>query len=166
MAIDPTLRIRSATTADAALLSELIIAAFSSYSEPLDPPSSALKESIDAVRTKLATHGAGIAEIGPDNVGCVLFTPEDPETLYLGRLAVHPRWRRRGIAQALIAFVESEARQHGHTKIALGVRVALSANQRLFASCGFIEVSREAHPGFTEPTLIRMEKRLAPAARD
>jgi predicted N-acetyltransferase YhbS len=155
-----TITIRSATQADAALLSDLIITAFSAYPVGLNPPSSAVKETVNAVRTKLADHGAGIAEIAVTPVGCVLFTRESDDRLYLGRLAVLPSWRGRGVARALIAFVESEARRLGTRTIALSVRIALPDNQRLFASCGFIEVSRDAHPGFTEPTSINMEKRL------
>ena len=65
------------------------------------------------------------------------------------------------MARALIAFVEDEARRLAAKTISLSVRIALPDNQRLFASCGFVEVSRDAHPGFTEPTSINMEKRLA-----
>jgi hypothetical protein len=34
-------------------------------------------------------------------------------------------------------------------------------NHRLFAACGFGEVDLETDPGFTEPAMINMEKRLA-----
>jgi GNAT superfamily N-acetyltransferase len=162
MSNDGTVRVRHAAPDEAALLSGLIRKAFSAYPVPLVPPSSAPTETPEAVRAKLATdHGAGIAEIGATPVGCVLFTPQGTGTLYLGRLAVLPAWRGRGVARALIAFVEGEARLARARVITLNVRIALPDNQRLFASCGFVEVSREAHPGFTEPTSINMEKRLA-----
>jgi predicted N-acetyltransferase YhbS len=160
MSADQTITVRPAIAADAALLSDLIVAAFSAYPVSLNPPSSALKESPDAIRAKFADHGAAIAEIGGSAVGCVLFTPEDAATLYLGRLAVLPSWRGRGIARALIAFVESEARRRGLSRVRLSVRIALPDNQRLFKACGFAETGREAHPGFAEPTQIHMEKRL------
>jgi predicted N-acetyltransferase YhbS len=98
------LRLRAGTIADAALLSRLIIAAFSACETRLDPPSSALKETPEAIREKLATHGAAIAESDGKAVGCVLFTPEDANALYIGRLAVDPAWRRRRVARALIAL--------------------------------------------------------------
>jgi predicted N-acetyltransferase YhbS len=161
MTASQMIAVRRATLADAARLSDTIIAAFSAYPAPLNPPSSALRETAAVIRSKLADHGAAIAEIGSVIVGCVLFTPEDATALYLGRLAVHPSWRRLGVARALVAFVEHEARRLGRTSIRLSVRIALPDNQRLFASCGFLEVGREAHPGFAEPTMIRMEKRLA-----
>lgn len=161
MNIERIISIRRATIADAALMSELIIAAFSAYPFPLNPPSSAIKETADAIRAKFADHGGCIAEIGHAAVGCVLFTPEAGNALYLGRLAVHPQWRGRGIARALIAFVEDEARRLDLHKVRLKVRIALPDNQRLFASCGFVEAGREAHHGFSEPTMLNMEKRLA-----
>ncbi len=156
-----TISIRVATVVDAALLSELIQAAFSAYLVPLDPPSGALKETPEALRAKFVDHGACVAQIGGTAVGCVLFTPVDENVLYLGRLAVHPDWRRRGVARALIAFVEDEARRRGLGRLRLNTRIALTDNHRLFAACGFVEVGREAHPGFSEPTSINMEKRLA-----
>jgi GNAT superfamily N-acetyltransferase len=155
-----TIITRPASAADASLLSELIMAAFSAYPITLNPPSSALKETPDAIRARFPDQGGGIAEIGNVPVGCVLFEPEPNGTLYLGRLAVHPAWRGRGIARALIAFVEDEARRRGLDRLRLSVRIVLTDNHRLFAACGFVEVGREAHPGFSEPTSINMEKRL------
>jgi GNAT superfamily N-acetyltransferase len=97
--------LRAATAADAELLSRLIVSAFSTHEgRRLDPPSSALKETPEAIRAKLATHGAGIAESDGKPIGCVLFTAEENAVLYIGRLAVAPAWRRRGLARALIGM--------------------------------------------------------------
>ena len=63
-------------------------------------------------------------------------------------------------SRALIACVEAEARRRDLGRIRLQVRIPLVGNQALFKSCGFVEVARESHPGYTEPTTIRMEKRL------
>ena len=43
----------------------------------------------------------------------------------------------------------------------LSTRLALLDNRRLFAACGFVETTREAHPGYAEPTFVNMVKRLA-----
>jgi predicted N-acetyltransferase YhbS len=156
----PLIRLREASAADAELLSRLIVSAFSSYTIRIDPPSGALKETPDAIREKLKSHDAAIAEIGGVAVGCVLFAEQDEDVLYVGRLAVDPAWRRRGIARALVAHAEAEARRRGCKRLRIQVRIPLVDNQALFKSCGFVEVSRETHPGYTAPTTIRMEKRL------
>jgi hypothetical protein len=36
----------------------------------------------------------------------------------------------------------------------------LTDNQRLFQALGYLETSREAHPGFDHPTSINMRKPL------
>ena len=33
-------------------------------------------------------------------------------------------------------------------------------NRRLFAGRGFVETTRETHPGYAEPTFVNMEKPL------
>jgi predicted N-acetyltransferase YhbS len=156
--------LRAATAADAELLSRLIVSAFSTHEGRLDPPSSALKEIPEAIRAKLATHGAGIAESDGKPIGCVLFTAEENAVLYIGRLAVAPAWRRRGVARTLIGYAEADARRRGLIPMRLQVRIPLVDNQTLFKSCGFVEVSRENHPGYTEPTTLWMEKRLPESA--
>jgi ribosomal protein S18 acetylase RimI-like enzyme len=80
--------------------------------------------------------------------------------LYFGRLAVLPEARGTGLAKRLIGAVEDEARRRGLPGVRLGVRIALEANQRLFNSLGYREISREAHPGFDHPTSINMRKPL------
>ena len=92
-------------------------------------------------------------------VGAVLWT-EETEALYVGRLAVHPEHRRRGIVRTLMDEAEREARRRGLTRMTLGVRLELEDNRRLFASCGFEETTLHRHEGFSEPTWVTMERRL------
>ena len=71
-----------------------------------------------------------------------------------------PAWRGRGIARALLAAGEAEARRRGLERMTLRVRLTLEDNQRLFAGFGFAPVGQGAHPGYREPTFLVMEKRL------
>ena len=156
----PLFRVRAASADDADALSGLIVGAFSSYDVRIDPPSGALRETSVSVRAKVADRGGVIAETDGRMIGCILFSADAPDALYIGRLAVDLAWRRRGVARALMAHAEAEARRRGLARMSLKVRVPLVGNQALFKSCGFVEVSREAHAGYIEPTSIRMEKRL------
>lgn len=154
------LTLRRATPADARLVLDLIQAAFAEYRGRLKPDSSAYGETPEGIAGQLVgRQGAVIAERDGVAVGCVLYR-EKGEDLYFGRLSVLPDHRRSGVAEALVAAVEAEARARGAAGIVLGVRIALTGNQRLFARLGYVEISREAHPGFSEPTSINMRKAL------
>jgi predicted N-acetyltransferase YhbS len=155
------IRIRPATMTDAPALAALIIDAFAEYRGRLKPESGALSESAATIAAELARpdHSALLALDGARPVGCVLCKPEDGD-LYFGRLAVPPAQRGRGIARALIEAVEAHARRHGYPGVLLGVRIALPENQKLFASLGYVETERTAHPGFDVPTSITMRKVL------
>ncbi len=152
--------LRRAAPADARLVLDLIQAAFAEYRGRLKPESGAYGETPEGLAAQLVgRRGALIAERGGVAVGCVLFRDEG-EDLYFGRLSVLPDHRRAGVAEALVAAVEDEARARGAQGVLLGVRIALPGNQRLFARLGYVEISREAHPGFSEPTSINMRKAL------
>lgn len=154
------LTLRRATPSDARLVLDLIQTAFAEYRGKLVPDSGAYGETPQSIAAHLAgRQGAVIAERPGVAVGCVLFRDEG-EDLYFGRLSVLPDHRRSGVAEALVAAVEDEARTRGAQGVQLGVRIALPGNQRLFARLGYVEISREAHPGFTEPTSINMRKAL------
>ena len=146
------------------MLAGLIDAAFGQYRGRLVPESGAFGEKPEVIAAELARpgHGALLAELDGAPAGCVLFKPEHGD-LYFGRLSVPPALRGHGIARALIAAVEAQAVAAGYPAVRLGVRVVLTENQRLFASLGYVEVSREAHPGFDYPTSINMRKPLGRA---
>jgi len=152
--------LRGAMIADAAVLAATIAAAFEQYRGKLVPPSGAFGETADSIAHELA-NGAGaiVAERNSIVVGCVMTKLEDGD-LYLGRLAVLPAARGMGLARRLIAAVEAEARARRLPGVRLGVRIALVANQKLFNALGYREISREAHPGFDQPTSINMRKTL------
>lgn len=156
---DAALRVRHGDLADADVIARLITRAFAVFEGKLVPPSGALDETPDTVRARLADRRSGIAELGPLPVGCVLYERKGTD-VYLGRLAVSPGHQRRGIARALIAFVEAEARAMGAASISANVRIQLTANHRLFAASGFREIARHAHPGFASPTFIEFRKPL------
>lgn len=154
------LTLRRAAPADAQLVLDLIQTAFAEYRGKLKPDSSAYGETPEGVARQLVgRQGAVIAERDGTAVGCVLYRDKG-EDLYFGRLAVLPEHRRSGVAEALVAAVEAEARSRGASGVLLGVRIALAGNQRLFTRLGYVEISRDAHPGFSEPTSINMRKAM------
>lgn len=53
-------------------------------------------------------------------------------------LVVRPEFRGRGIGRALLAHIESDAREQGYCGLTLEVRGDNVAGQKLYASCGFV----------------------------
>jgi len=148
-----------AAHAESAAIAELIREAFEEYRGKLRPESGALAETAETIAVAFTDHTVMVAEADGRLVGCVLATP-DGRNLYLGRLAVHPDFRRHGVGGLLLAEAERHARAIGAAALTLGVRIALPENFRYFAHHGFREVEREAHPGFDHPTSINMAKLL------
>jgi predicted N-acetyltransferase YhbS len=152
--------LRDITPGDAAAVAALIRDAFAAQSVVTDPLPSALQVTEADVAVHL-TQGAGaVAETEAHLVGSALWTQRDGG-LYLSRLAVAPGWRGRGVAKALVGATEADARRRGLSSIDLSTRLVLEDNRRLFSACGFVETTREAHPGYAEPTFVNMVKRLA-----
>jgi GNAT superfamily N-acetyltransferase len=152
--------LRSMVVGDVAAVASLIRAAFAAQSVVTDPLPSALRVTEADIMAHLQTGAGSVAEVGGELAGCALWLRQ-ADALYLGRLAVAPRWRGRGIAKALLAAAEATAREAGLQRIRLSTRLVLLDNRRLFAACGFVETSCEAHPGYAEPTFVNVEKSLS-----
>jgi ribosomal protein S18 acetylase RimI-like enzyme len=146
---------------DAARVDELLGFVHGAFRDlPIDPPSGVLKETAADFAARLVSETALIVERGGRLIGSVFCAPR-ADALYIGRLAVAPDWRRRGVASALIEAACEEARRNGAARITLQARIALASNVALFRRHGFAIVGHESHPGFTVPTSYRMELRLA-----
>ena len=152
--------LRTATIGDAESIAATIAASFAQYRGKLVPESGAFRETAEAIAAELARGASAIvAERNGEMLGCVLVEEMEGD-LYFGRLSVLPSARGQGLARRLIDAVEAEALRRGLAGVRLGVRIVLTENQRLFASLGYRETSREAHPGFDRPTSINMRKPL------
>jgi ribosomal protein S18 acetylase RimI-like enzyme len=126
----------------------------------IDPPSGVLKEGEPDFAARLRDETCFIVEADGRLIAS-MFCAVDGDALYIGRLAVHPDCRRRGIANALIEAAKTEARRLGAKRLTLGCRIALTSNLALFRRHGFVTVRETCHPGFTTPTSYDMELALA-----
>jgi predicted N-acetyltransferase YhbS len=151
-------RLRPTRVDEAPAIAALIRSAFIELA--VLPPPSALGETAESVARWLMAGGGAVAEASGEIVGAILWEMRG-ENFYLGRLAVAPAWRRRGIGRALVGLGEAEARRLGVRRIELGTRLALTDNRRLFATCGFRETTRHCHAGFTAETWVTLERVLA-----
>jgi ribosomal protein S18 acetylase RimI-like enzyme len=177
--------LRAATPADAALVLALTLAAYEEYRGALVPESGVFGETLALVRSQiagrppaagrsrgeavghaLAASGAVVASVGGVAVGCARWAirtdeaPGAPAYLYVGRVAVVPEQRRRGIASALMAWCEDLATRRGLREVRLGVRLSLPRNEALYRRLGYRPTGAlESREGYG-PIAAWMSKRI------
>jgi GNAT superfamily N-acetyltransferase len=134
-------------------------AAFQPYAGVLDPPSGALRETVDSVRADLERAGGAIAWFGETPVGCLRFEIAD-DHLHVRRVAVAPEWQRQGAGAALMKWSHDHARELGLSEVRLGVRKQLPGNRRFYESLGYRLVARHRHPGSTRVSWYEMGLKL------
>ncbi len=152
-------RVREAHSGDADLLHDILVRAFSEYEGRLDPPSGVHAETIDSVKDRVNEGGALICEAGGVVAGCVFYAPQ-AGYLYVGRLAVVPEYRRRGIGDLLLQAAERRAAEFGLSHVRLGVRLALGTLRAYYEARGYVPNAFRSHAGYTEATYVEMEKAL------
>ena len=151
--------LRPLIAGDADEAAELIRTAFAAQSRPTRPPSSAPRETAQAIAAKIAEGGGfGVFEAGA--LIAVALWGIDGDALHVARVSVAPTLRGRRIVRSLIAACETEASCCGVGRMTLKTRLELPENERLFERFGFARLKVEAHPGFEAPTTALMEKVL------
>lgn len=141
-------------------LLSLVLQSFAYMEGVVDPPSSALSLTPASLRNKASAERAFVAMEGDSLLGCIFCRPEQPECLYVGKLAVLPDAQGRGIGRALLATAEDAARDLGLPQMRLETRIELVANHATFAAWGFSKTGEKHHKGYSRPTFIEMRKRL------
>ena len=140
-------------------LLDLIHTSFAYMDGRIDPPSSAHALTAQSLREKARNEIGYVARDGDKITGCV-FCRVEPDSLYIGKLAVLPETQGRGIGKRLLTYAEAEARNRDLTILRLETRIELVDNHTTFAAWGFSKTAENSHPGFDRTTSIEMRKLL------
>lgn len=94
----------------------------------------------------LALDGAGQA------IGCARLLPDG----HIGRIAVLPPWRGRGVGRALLAAAVEAARLHGHTMLRLSAQTHAAD---FYVRAGFVAIGAEYEEAGIPHVAMRMDLR-------
>ncbi|MBB5323093.1 GNAT superfamily N-acetyltransferase [Anoxybacillus tepidamans] len=129
--------IRLAREEEAFIVHQVMIAAFEEYRQ-MDVPSSALNETVDSIRQKLrsGTEQALLCFNSNQPIGTVRFTINGA-SLYFFRLSVCPKARGKGVAKAMLHWLEDYAKECKVQEIGCRVRASIPKNIYLYESAGY-----------------------------
>lgn len=156
------MEIKIAEETDVPVVYKLMLEAFEEY-RTLDVPSSALNESVEALQIAVKNNfeKALLCSINGVPLGSCRFTMEE-DALYFSRVSVTPIARGKGIAKAMLLWLEKYAYNNFKRKIECRVRVSLPKNIVFYESMGYFisKVEAVTNPnGFLVETVV-MEKTL------
>ncbi len=133
----------------------LIHRAFAGMEGRIDPPSSLHRLTPAALADQSRTGEVWV--IGTPPMACMVLTPQ-PDSLYVGKLAVDPLVQGQGHARCLLALAETRAIALGFQGLELQTRIELLENHQVFARLGFVQTALTTHPGYPRPTSITFRK--------
>lgn len=133
---------------DADLILHIMLQAFDEYRTE-EVPSSALDETAEMITAEISNGElALIGCVDGRGAAMVRFQLKD-DFLYFYRLSVTPEYQGKGLAKALLAFLEHYAAQHRIPEIQCKVRMNVPRNLKLYESIGY-SISKEET--VTKPT--------------
>ena len=140
---------RYATEDDAEAVHALIQAAFAEYIDTIPVPPGALADTVEDAR-KAISEGRTLLAYATDEepatlAGTARYEPLEHH-LYVGRVAVHPHYRRHGIGKALMEYIERLAPTLGYTRLYLGTRISMPGNLAFYERLGYRIVKQDPHP--------------------
>jgi tRNA threonylcarbamoyladenosine biosynthesis protein TsaE len=118
---------------------------------PLDPPATALDETVDSIREALDAHGGLLVEHDGSPVGALLFEPRG-RLLGLRRVGVLKPVRGLGVAAQMASRAREVAQERGFTGLQLEARVELPATVNFWRNLGYVEADRNGN----RLTMVRM----------
>ena len=139
------LEIREATEVELALVRRIMLEAFEEYRGVLEPPSGAITETLEDVRSSAAKGGAILAFLEGEPVASARYERREGY-LYCWRLSVLSSARGRGIATAMLEHVHRRAETLGYPEVRLSTREVMQSNLRMYERLGYVVLSRQPHP--------------------
>jgi ribosomal protein S18 acetylase RimI-like enzyme len=136
-----------------------MVEAFRQYDGQLSPPSGALQETVERTISIMASSGGAVlAWEDALPIGSARYYYKE-DYMYIGRVAVHPDHRGKGIGKRLMAFLEEHARKNGRFQTRLEVRLSLPDNIQFYKRLGYQVVEQIYYPDRTDSWYV-MNKRL------
>ncbi len=148
MSDDTTIR-----TVDGSRAADVLTVVHEAFADrpPLDPPATALQETLDSIRESLDAHGGLLVEYDGAPVGALLFEPRG-RLLGLRRVGVLARVRGLGVAAQMASRAREIAQELGFTGLELEARVELPATINFWRNLGYVEADRNGN----RLTMLRM----------
>lgn len=137
----------------------LLQKAFEYMQGRIDPPSSLQRLNAEKLKLKAINEVMFIAVDNELTVGCV-FARVKEDHVYLGKLAVRPDCRGRGLSRMLVNRVETLTRQLGLSEVEIETRIELTENQALFEYFGYRKTAENSHPGYDRATSVCYRKNV------
>ena len=119
--------------------------AFEEYRGKLYPGSGALGETLEHVRSGIASGGAFLAFVDGAAAGSARYRVFS-DHIYGERIGVLPAYRGLGIAMALTKAIESTASARGVAQVQVKVRKSIPSNLRVYEKLGYRVVGFEPYP--------------------
>ena len=128
------MKLRRATPAeDWAAIHAFVTDAFAGMEGRIDPQSSIHRWTAETFAAEAASGAAWLAKDDGALIGCG-FAKVAGDALYLGKIAAHADHRGKGVACAIIAAAEGEAKLRGLAALEIQTRIELTENHAAFAA--------------------------------
>ncbi len=118
------------------------------------------KESIFLVKNKGICMGMiTLNESEPEEYKEINWSSNDSKILYMKRMAVHPNWQDRGVAEMLVKFAEDYARENKYKYIRLDTLSSNQSENKLYSNGKYNEVG-QFHSSFQKTPFKCYEKKI------
>lgn len=135
-----------------------MVEAFQEYAGKLNPPSGALSETTENILTTMNQGGGSvIAWDGSSAAGSARFKFID-HYLYIGRVAVLPEYRGRGIGKSMLVFLENMAADKKISEARVEVRLSIPDNIDMYKRYNYEIIEQIFYPERTDSWYVMSKK--------
>lgn len=149
---EPVPQFRTATTADAGLIGDIMHAAYAKWIPVIGREPSPMKADYEEALRK---HQFTLLYLGADIAG-LIETRLEVDHLWIENVCVLPAHQGRGLGKLLLCHAEHMAQQAGRAEVHLDTNIAFEANVALYERLGYVISQQEP-----QSDVIYMRKPLA-----